>query len=315
MPLTTVNKKIDEVQKGWIGNTTKLVAALISSLAALVSVLSFARSYGIIGRPASHLTVGDLGAKWLGVSPASDTLTSVGDTLHLAATVTDQNGSVLVGASIVWSSVNPKVATVDADGTVISRGAGTTAIVASVGNLLARSQVTVLQRVAAVHVNDDTTVAVPEGERLSVAARAVDARGNVVPGRAATWRLSDTTVATVDSAGAVLGKAQGTATLVATVDGVTAQAPLRVIAVPGSAVLVAGGTQRAAAGAALPQPVVVRVLSTRGRPIAQTAVRFRSADGRSAFDPTTAVTDAEGRARTTWTLGDAPGRQRLLADV
>src|SRR5918911_241900 len=163
MPLTQVNKKIDEVQKGWIGNTTKLVAALISSLAALVSVLSFARSYGII------------------VSPASDTVTSVGDTLHLAATVTDQYGSVLVGASIVWSSVNPKVATVDADGTVISRGAGATAIVASVGNLLARSQITVQQRVAAVHVNDDTTVAVPEGERVNVAARAVDARGNVVP--------------------------------------------------------------------------------------------------------------------------------------
>jgi hypothetical protein len=87
------------------------------------------------------------------------------------------------------------------------------------------------------------------------------------------------------------------------------------MAVPGSVVLVAGGAQRAAAGATLPQAVVVRVLSTRGRPIAQTAVRFRSADGRSAFDPTTAVTDADGRARTTWTLGDAPGRQRLLADV
>ena len=33
------------------------------------------------------------------------------------------------------------------------------------------------------------------------------------------------------------------------------------------------------------------------------------------MDPRTAVTDADGRARATWMLGDYPGRQTLLASV
>ena len=48
-------------------SAARIVVAAVSSAAALVSVLSFARSYGVIGSPAAHLTVGDLGAAWVGV--------------------------------------------------------------------------------------------------------------------------------------------------------------------------------------------------------------------------------------------------------
>ncbi|NUO62431.1 MAG: hypothetical protein HOQ34_02545, partial [Gemmatimonadaceae bacterium] len=60
-------------------SAARILVASISSAAALVSVLSFARTYGLIGRDASHMTVGDIGAAWVGVSPTTDTVTAIGD--------------------------------------------------------------------------------------------------------------------------------------------------------------------------------------------------------------------------------------------
>jgi hypothetical protein len=44
-------------------------------------------------------------------------------------------------------------------------------------------------------------------------------------------------------------------------------------------------------------------------------VIFRLAEGQGSVDPAATVTDADGRARATWTLGSYPGRQTLLASV
>src|SRR5205085_10505717 len=51
----------------------------------------------------------------------------------------------------------------------------------------------------------------------------LDAAGLTVPGATATWSSSDTTIATVDTAGVVKGKAAGTATISATANGSTAK--------------------------------------------------------------------------------------------
>jgi hypothetical protein len=59
--------------------------------------------------------------------------------------------------------------------------------------------------------------------------------------------------------------------------------------------------------------VVVRVQSLRGRPIAGIPVHFTTADGQGIVDPATVLTDSAGRARTSWTLGELPGRQRMFA--
>src|SRR3712207_8158610 len=75
----------------WYRSASKLVTAAASTGAALVSIFSFLYSFGVIGEPESHKTVGNFGAAWLGVSPAADTAHSIGDTLHLAATVTDKD--------------------------------------------------------------------------------------------------------------------------------------------------------------------------------------------------------------------------------
>lgn len=297
-----------------LSNSFKIVAAVLSAATAAVSVFGFARSYGLVGAPAPlALTVGELGVNWVGVSPASDTAFAIGDTLQLAATVIDKNGTALVGATLHWSSDNAAVAEVIGGGKVVAKGAGTTTVVAAVGEKLARARVVVRQRVVTVRTDGDSALVLSEDERRSLPVRAFDARGYAIARSVDRWRSLDSGVVAVDSAGVAIGRAQGRAEVEVTVDDVTARIPVRVLAVPSAIEVVAGGEQRALAGATLPQPVVVRLLSQRGHPVPNVAVRFRTADGRGSTDPQMATTDAAGRARTSWTLGDYAGRQHLLA--
>lgn len=294
----------------------KLTIAIISSAAALVSVLGTARSYGLLGNPGTtRLTVHDFGAAWVGVAPTADTVTAIGDTIHLAATVTDKTGSVLVGPLLVWSSDDPTVASVGADGTVIARGTGTTSIVVSVGDKVARSRVTVLQVVAAVRVNGDSVVSLDDGEEAPITARGIDARGHPVGPRPTSWKSGNSEIITVDSTGLAVAKFPGATTISATVDGISSSTPVNVLAVPASLDLVAGASQRAPAAATLPQRIAVQVMSRRGRPVSGVAVRFRAEDPSGILEPAVAITEADGRARTAWTLGAMPGRQRLYASV
>jgi hypothetical protein len=101
--------------------------------------------------------------------------------------------------------------------------------------------------------------------------------------------------------------------LTVNVEGVAAQIPVKVVALPAALEVVAGAGQRAMVGGTLPQQVTVRLVSSRGKPIAGEGVRFRTSDGRGGAEPALVVTDALGRARTSWTLGELPGRQRLIA--
>ena len=283
-----------------------------------MSVISFLFSYGVLGRSESHQTIGNLGAAWVGLRPAFDTAYAIGDTLHLAATVTDKNGSILVGAKPTWLSENAKVATVLRDGSVIAQGPGSTTITVTVNELVARSRVTVKQRVTSVSVlgaADDTMPVVPEGEARTLTAVPRDSRGQPVVGLAAQWHMDDSSVAVFDTGGVVTGKVAGRTIVSATVEGVSGHTALTVVATPAAIAPVAGASQRATVGSLLAQAIVVRVTSRRGRPVQGTLVKFRPADGQGSMEPEATLTDADGRARTLWTLSDLPGRQTLLASV
>ena len=290
-----------------------------STGAALVSIISFLYSYGIIGKSESHQTIGNLGASWVGLRPASDTAYAIGDTIHLAATITDKSGAILVGAQPTWVSENPHVAVVQKDGSVIAVGPGTTTISVAVANLIARSTIHVIQHVTSVDVAgvaNDTTPVVAEGDNMALHAIPRDARGHAVIGALPVqWRMDDTSVAEIDSSGSATGKVAGRTIATATIAGVSGHTALTVVATAAAITPVAGSSQRAAAGTLLPQAVVVRVTSRRNRPVDGVLVTFKLADGQGSVDPPTAVTDVDGRARTVWTLGDLPGRQNLLASV
>ncbi|HLB37379.1 MAG TPA: Ig-like domain-containing protein [Gemmatimonadales bacterium] len=77
------------------------------------------------------------------VSPEATTLTALGATAPLAATVRDAGGSVMVGAAIAWASSNTDVATVSAAGVVTAVGNGTATITATSGGVSGTATVTV----------------------------------------------------------------------------------------------------------------------------------------------------------------------------
>ena len=78
----------------------------------------------------------------IAVAPTSATLT-VGGTQQLTATVYDQNGNVMTGQTIAWSSSATSVATVNGSGVVTAVAAGTATVTASTGGKSASSAITV----------------------------------------------------------------------------------------------------------------------------------------------------------------------------
>jgi hypothetical protein len=290
-----------------------LGAKIATAMAALATVLGYVHSVGLDGS-ATRRTVGTFGAAWMGLAPQADTAASIGDTLHLAATVTDRHGTALVGATIGWTSSDSSVATVT-DGLVVARAKGVATIIAAVGDLVARSRIVVLPRVAAIHLANDSSIVVAENAARLVSLRTTDARGYVMPAPGGMWRSLDTTLVSVDSGGRITGLAAGHTTVSWSVPGITAQVPVTVVPVPGALAVVGGDGQDGAAGSVLPSAIMVRLTSQRGRALAGQLVRFRRIDAGGTADAGAATTDPEGRARIAWRLGDFPGRQHLVARI
>jgi len=77
------------------------------------------------------------------VSPTNATLGAVGTTVQLSAVVLDQNGQVMSGASVSWSSSASSVASVNSSGLVTAVGNGTTTITARSGIASGSAEVSV----------------------------------------------------------------------------------------------------------------------------------------------------------------------------
>ena len=77
--------------------------------------------------------------------------------------------------------------------------------------------------------------------------------------------------------------------------------------------LVSGGNQSATPGSALPNPIVVRVSDSLGGGVSGKSVTFAVATGGGSVAPTSALSDVNGLASTTWTLGTATGAQTITA--
>jgi hypothetical protein len=296
---------------GLVHSVTRFVPAIASTLAALATVCSFLYSSGFIGR---HLSAG-LRASWIALNPSVDTAYALGDTIHFAATITDKNGAVILGAQPTWTTESPSVAKVEADGTVIVKTPGATTIVAAVDGRTARAHIVVRQRVAIVRPSKDSTVSVPEGEQRAASVVALDSRGHIVRGRTVAWTSDDTTIAVVDSSGVVSARTLGRTVVHAVVDGLATSETITVFATPAAVEAIDGESQHANAGTALPRQLVVRVLSKTGRAVPGATVRFRGMDGNGSAEPATETSDDQGRVRARWTLGDLAGAQHLLVTV
>ena len=85
----------------------------------------------------------------LSVSPARSTLTALDDTVRLVAEVRDQNGRVMAGAAVTWSSSDTSVARVDVSGLATAAGNGDATITGRAGSAVGSAAVTVRQDPAA----------------------------------------------------------------------------------------------------------------------------------------------------------------------
>jgi uncharacterized protein YjdB len=156
------------------------------------------------------LQVAQIGAS-LALSPAARTLTSLQDTLTLAAVVLDANGRPLAGPAITWTSLNPTVVSVSTTGKVTALANGTATIQAIGAGNTGTAQITVAQAASRVVVAP-SEVTIDLGSTLNLTGNAFDANNVAVVGGNA-WTSSDPLVASVSSTGAVTGVSLGTANI------------------------------------------------------------------------------------------------------
>jgi hypothetical protein len=301
---------VTKAKPRWTSGVGRVGAATLSAGAALASILSYTNSAGI---PVPGVPLAALRAHSVTLGPTLDTAYGIGDTIQLAAVVIDSSGTAMMGIAPAWTSGDPSIAMVSQAGTVTAQGAGATAIVVRVGRLEARSRIVVLQRPASLEV-DDTLVRVPESERMPLAAHVVDARGHPIVGADVTWSAPDPTIATVEGED-VVGISPGRTALTAMAGPLQLLLPVEVMPVPSSITVLGGEGQRGAAGRPLPMPVTAQVVSRTGRPIPGVAATFHSLSPGALAEPAIDTSDARGMVRTSWRLGDLPGRQQLTISV
>jgi hypothetical protein len=164
-----------------------------------------------------------------------------------------------------------------------------------------------------------TTLAQPLGIRV------LDGRGRPLPGATVSWSFVighgtlDPVSALTDADGRVqirwtLGTAAGQPQVVARVQGSDLQGHFTATArpdAPAGLQLVSGDGQVGEREAVLPQALVVRVVDQYTNGVPDVEVHWTVASGGGSVSSATAVTDGDGRAQVTWTLGTTVGEQTV----
>ena len=132
---------------------------------------------------------------------------------------------------------------------------------------------------------------------------------------AVAWSSNQPEVFTVNGTGVVTAVSNGSGTVRASLGSLSATATVTVAQVVSGIEVVSGDGQSGLTGDALPEPVVVRVLDSGGAPVAETTVTFEPGEDHGTASSATAVSDLDGQAQATWTLGEFIGTQTLTASV
>ena len=150
----------------------------------------------------------------ISLDKSSATLTE-GETTTLTATVLPENTTD--SKSVSWRSSNSEVATVDTNGTVTAKRAGTAVITAtSTNGKTAGCTVTVSKKeIPITEISlDKSSATLTEGETTTLTATVLPE--NTTYGKSVKWSSSNVAVATVDLMGKVTAKSAGTAIITAT---------------------------------------------------------------------------------------------------
>ncbi len=166
----------------------------------------------------------------------------LGSSRQLAANVLDGSGNAIAGRPVTWSSSNSSIATVSVSGLVSAVALGRATITAAVEGKTGTSTIDVVDPVASVRITPPVPQTLRIGGKVQLSAQALNAAGQVLPGRTATWFSSNPNVATVSSTGEVSAVGVGTATITAEIEQRTAQTAVTVTLIPVGSVTLAPST-------------------------------------------------------------------------
>ena len=188
---------------------------------------------------------------------------------------------------------------------VISAGAGLVSILSYTHSIKAKFDpdsvsVGALSAVRWVGISPTADTARSIGDTMHLAVTATDPRGNALLGAPTLWASTDSSVASVDSAGTVVARRGGSAAILVTIGGKVARARVFVRQQPAELQIVGETIFRVAEGEH--GKTVARVVDGRGQEIPGLVAKWRTAD------PAIAVVDSLGNVS-----GTAPGQTTFSA--
>jgi uncharacterized protein YjdB len=197
-------------------------------------------------------------------------LEALTDTARAIARVVDRKGQPLAGINAVWSSVNPAIATVTAEGLITGVGTGTTTVRATYGALVRELTVVVNQVPATLQLASNTVQFASLTDTATVLATVRDARNQLIPSAVVQWSSNDTSRVRVSVSGLLTSVRNGSAVVTAAVGQLStpisvaveqvaaslslSQDSLRLTSLPDTVIVTA--TVRDARSVAMPQAIV-----------------------------------------------------------
>jgi uncharacterized protein YjdB len=150
------------------------------------------------------------------LAPTSLSFASVGDTATVVPTVTDALNATMPSPTVTWATSSSSVATVSSAGLVTAIADGTATITATSGSVDKTATATVSQVASSVGLSAASVSLTSPGDTAQLTATVRDANDNTIGGATVTWATSNSSFATVSSAGLVTSVGDGTATITAT---------------------------------------------------------------------------------------------------
>lgn len=264
------------------------------------------------------------------LSVTNVTLAGIGATHTVVATVRDQQGTPIPGATVTWTSDHPAVASVDQAGVIMAVAFGKTQVRARAGTATGVVQVTVGETASsvAIHAGNGQTATVGTAVPIRPAVVVRNSEGQPLQGIPVSFTVS-AGGGTITGGGAIsdasgvaavgswtLGTTAGTNRLAASVAGLPPLSFTATGQAGAPAVLLknAGDNQTAPSASILPVPPSVLVRDTHGNPVSGAGVTFAVTSGGGSVTGASATTNTQGIAAVgSWRLGPTVGANTLTA--
>lgn len=255
------------------------------------------------------------------VAAGAASLSSVGETTTLHATVTDEFGNPRAD-DVAWRSLAPSIATAGAStGVVTAVANGVAGIEASVAGIADTAVIAVQQVPVSIELSEDSVRFGAFGAATTLSVTVRDALDSPIAApQGITWETTAATVVSVasdasDSTRAtVTAEGNGTAHVRVRIDALSDETRVTVTQGVASAVIVAGAAQSDTVGSLLPDSLRVEARDELGSTVAGAVVSWSVLSGGGAVSGS-GTTGADGRSAAAWTLGDVAGPQQVRAVV